>query len=110
MAQSEVQGCDRNDEDSLQLLVWNGPPASRRTTLPVLLRAAWNAGTPCVALRSREGTKTSGPSRTVREGPGHSRASVRRLRAVRDQDGNRERQDEGHGAHHCVAVLQRRRR
>ena len=55
-------------------------------------------------LRSRQGPPAERPDRDLRRPPGLEAAAIRRLRPLLRQDGHRQRQDEGDGPGHRLAV------
>ena len=100
------------DTTKLLLNHWfaHRPPAARRRSFRVLPCAAGGDRDAGLPLRGRAHPPAPRSLERYANVPGIHRPAVRRLRPVRHQDGDRQRQDQGHVARHRLAVLQRRRR
>ena len=81
--EKKYKGATDTTKTLLQLLVRDRPPPARRPSLPVLRRAARSGGDARLALRGGGGPAAPRSRRALREGAGHPRPAVRRLRPVR---------------------------
>ena len=97
---ARLQGSHRHDAHPAELLVLHRPPPARWPTIslsPLPARSHRDARSISTKSPRRGGTRTSS-RRFATERPGIYAAPIRRLRALRRQDGDRQRQDQGHVA------------